>query len=167
MPIRKEYLAGWINTTINDFLDEIDEPTQAMTYALISCLDSDPEVSSIFERNRGLDPFKVPNRPVGQGALLLTKDLIAANRRRRIFFGFDEVWFFPGGNVTPKPHDLVITRPHPIDLEDSSQHVAWMNANKCSLGLGDGEGMNYCLKVQGVARYIVRAFNDATTHTAG
>ena len=164
----KDYVIGWINKSINEFLSEDDELYHSNSYALITCLDSNPDVSSVFrlfEDKKSL-PLLVPNLPVGRGVLVPTRRLIAANQSRRIFFGFDEIWFFPGKKITPKPDDLTITRPGPIDPLEIEHHAAWMNSNGCSLGLGDGEGMNYCLKVQGVARTVVRALNESMTHTS-
>ena len=167
MSTSRGYIVGWMNTSINDFLDEMEHPSPATAYALITCLDSNPDVSSVFQGNNKLVDFKRLNIPIGQGVLMTTKNLIAANKRTRIFFGFDEIWFFPNSKITPKPHEVVITRPPEIDLQDSSLQFLWMKSNKCSLGLGDGEGMNYCLKVQGAARYVVQAFNETISQTAG
>ncbi len=36
----------------------------------------------------------------------------------------------------------------------------WMQRNDCSLGLGDGVGMNFCAKVRGVARYLMKALGE-------
>ena len=161
MVAKKEYMAGFVWTTINNFLDDLDEPSPSMSYALVTYLDSNPDVSSVFRDNESLVRYQSIMTPIGPGALFSTHKLVDANRRQRIFFGFDEIWFSPDENVTEKPRSFVITRPNSIDPQEISDHGPWLNQNRCSLGLGDGEGMNYCLKVQGVARSIVRSFNDA------
>jgi hypothetical protein len=164
MAIRGDYMAGWINTTIHDFLEEIDEPTSSMRYALITYLDSSSEVSSIFTKGKHLIDLRSKYRAIGTGALLTTRQLIAAQRQRRIFFGFDEVWFFPSPDISSKPESLVITAPYSIDSEQIEQYSEWLTSNRCSLGLGDGMGMNYCLRIRGVARYIVQAINESNPH---
>ena len=156
-----DYQTGRIDTTIQDFLSKVDEPPSTMAYALITCLDSNFDVPSLLELSEPLRPLMGKCKPVGQGILLTTRQLLTANRHRRIFFGFDEVWFFPAPAITPKPEDLVITGPSVIDPGDIDGYREWMEANDCSLGLGDGEGMNFCMKVRGVARYIVKAFSEA------
>jgi hypothetical protein len=101
---------------------------------------------------------------VGKGALVATRQLLAADRRDRLFFGFDEVWFFPSSEITRKPPDLIITGPNFIDARQIERHGAWLASNHCSLGLGDGAGMNYCLKVRGVAKYIIQSLNESNLH---
>jgi len=161
-----EYLAGWVDITIHEFLGEIGRPSPVMAYTLVTHLDSNPDVFSVTERFPELGKLRALDRPIGSAALLDTRELLAAIRQKRIFFGFDEVWFFPGKDITPIPDDFSIVRPGPIDIRRSSNHLAWLTSNRCYLGLGDGEGMNYCLKVRGVAKSIVEAFNEAVASTA-
>ena len=159
-----DYMAGWINTTIHDFLQEIDEIAFSMAYALITYLDSNPDVASVFEKSKSLSGLKEKHRVVGTSALVTTRQLLAAERKHRLFYGFDEVWFFPYYDVTIKPDDLVITAPYSIESQKIEQHHRWLVSNKCSLGIGDGVGMNYCLKIRGVAKYIVQAINEGNPH---
>jgi hypothetical protein len=160
-----DYTAGWIHTNIHDLLAEIAEPTSSMTYALITCLDSNFEVTSLFKKSRHLESLREKFEPVGKGALVTTRQLLAAQRRDRIFFGFDEIWFFPNSGITPKPRDFIITGPRRIDAQQIDRHAAWLTTNHCSMGLGDGSGMNYCLRVRGAAKYIIQASNEANSHT--
>ncbi len=159
-----EYLTGWINTTIHDFLEEIAEPISSMEYALVTYLDSSPEVASIFDKSEQWTGLRGKYRAVGAGALLKTRQLLAAQRRRRIFFGFDEVWFFPGSAISSKPESFVITAPCSLEAEQIGRHSEWLVSNKCSLGIGDGEGMNYCLRIRGPARYVIQAINEGHPH---
>ncbi len=161
MSRQSDYLTGRIDTTIHDFLAKIEEPTSSMAYALITCLDSDFDVPSLLHTSRHLESLKGRAQEVGQGILVTTRQLLTAHRHSRIFFGFDEVWFFPTSEVTPKPDNLVLAGPSLIDPADIEEHSEWMRVNECSLGLGDGTGMNFCFRVRGVARYIVQAFSEA------
>ncbi len=34
------YTAGWLNSSIHDFLEEIPRPFESIQFALITCLDS-------------------------------------------------------------------------------------------------------------------------------
>jgi hypothetical protein len=159
-----DYVTGWIDTTIHDFLLDINEPPSSMAYALITCLDSSFEVASMLEQSKHLNRLQRKCHIVGQGILLTSRQLLAAERHDRIFFGFDEVWFFSHSEVRPKPENLVLTGPEKASPHDVEQYSEWMRSSNCSLGLGDGAGMNFCLRVRGVARYIVSAFNEANLH---
>jgi hypothetical protein len=161
MSKQADYMTGWINTTIHDFLSAVDEPTSSMAYALVTCLDSNNEVASLLDQSKHLKGLRGKYQRVGQGILLTTHQLLTAQKNNRLFFGFDEVWFFPNADVSPKPESFVIVGPEPISSRETDQYSEWLRSNNCSLGLGDGTGMNFCLKVRGVARFIVEAFNEA------
>jgi hypothetical protein len=155
-----DYLAGWIDTSIHDFLLKIADPTASMAHALITCVDSESDPASLLDKSKHFKSLHGKCQIVGQGILLTTRQLLSVEKANRIFFGFDEVWFFPDAEISPKPSGFDITGPDQINSNDISQHGEWLRSNKCSLGLGDGTGMNFCLKVRGVARYIVEMFNE-------
>ena len=165
MSKQTEYCIGWIDTTIHDFLVEIEDPSSSMAYALISCLDSNFDVSSMLESSKQLNSLKGKCHPVGQGIMLTTRQLLTLERQNRLFYGFDEVWFFPTSDVQVIPKNLVITGPDTINSAEIEEYSQWMRSSNCSLGLGDGTGMNFCLRVRGAARYIVKAFNEAGLHS--
>jgi hypothetical protein len=152
------YLLGWIDTTIHDFLIDSADPPASMKYALITCLDSSFDVNTIWDRQPTLRALRRRAKPVGQGVLVATSRLLAAERKHRLFFGFDEVWFFQGSNVTNKPKSIVITGPNSISASAARPMMKWMHANGCCLGLGDGDGMNYCAKLEGIGRFLVQAY---------
>jgi hypothetical protein len=156
-----DYMAGWIDTTIHDFLSEIDEPTSSMGYALITSLDSSTDIPALLEKSKHLSALQGKHQVVGTGIVVSTRQLLLAQKKNRVFFGFDEVWFFPHADISPKPDGLAIVGPEPIGAQEMEEHDEWLRSNNCSLGLGDGAGMNFCLKVRGVARFIVEAFNEA------
>lgn len=166
MASHDDYITGWIDTSIHDFLSDIKDPTSSMAYALITCLDSDFNVHSLVEESKHLKGLRGKLSVVGQGILVTTRQLLAADKCDRLFFGFDEVWFFPNADVKPKPSALVITGPEPISSDETDRYGEWLRLNNCSLGLGDGTGLNFCLKIRGVARYIVEAFKDANSQAA-
>ncbi len=96
------YEVGWIDTTIHDFLLGLDECSSSITYALITCLDSSLDVASLVNKSSTLRAFGEDSKVVGKGILLTTRRLLAIERRTRIFFGFDEVWF-SDSKISPKP----------------------------------------------------------------
>lgn len=167
MEKQTEYMTGWIDTDIHDFLSAIDEPSSSMAYALITCLDSSPNLESLASTSKHISRIKAASKLTGKGLMLTTRQLIAAERRERAFFGFDEVWFFDKRPVSPKPDSLIITGPDRLTSEFLDEHQGWLHASGCTLGLGDGTGMNFCLRVRGAARYIVRAFSEGLGQTKG
>ena len=161
MQKQPEYIAGWIDTSIHDFLSEIIRPSPSMAYTLISALDSSFNVSSFVERSKHLQSLTGECKRVGNGLLVKTDKLLKAEHKSRIFFGFDEVWFFPDIKVIPKPDWLTIVGPHRINTSSMLELIEWMQAGRCSFGLGDGIGMNYCLKARGIVKYFVKALNES------
>jgi hypothetical protein len=161
MPKTSQYTVGWIDTSIHDFLAEIDDPSSSMAYALVTCLDSSFQVASLADANRPLQALKNQGRVVGQGVLLTTRRLLALERHERLFFGFDEVWFFSHAEIGPKPKNVVITGPNRILSPLMASLKEWMDVNGCSLGLGDGAGMNFCARLRGVARRLVESFSES------
>ena len=165
MQKQPEYIAGWIDTSIHDFLSEIIRPSSSMAYTLISCLDSCFNVASVVEKSKHLQSLRGEYKQVGNGLLVKTDKLLKAEHKGRIFFGFDEVWFFPSIEVIPKPDWLTIIGPHRIKAPSIQEIIEWMQAGRCSFGLGDGTGMNYCLKARGIEKYFVKALNESCLET--
>lgn len=75
--------------------------------------------------------------------------------RDALFGGFDEIWFFPSERVKPKPRAGSIVGPNRIEQSKLDLLGPWMAANGCSIGLGDGNGLNLILKARGFAREVV------------
>jgi hypothetical protein len=161
MPKNTTFTAGWIDTTIHDFFAEIEAPPSTMAYTLLTCLDSSFDLRTVMEKSQALQSLKGSCKIIGHGALVPTRQLLKAERRNRIFFGFDEVWFFPRPPVRPKPQELVITGPNRITADLLAHVSKWMQKTGCSLGLGDGTGMNFCARIGGMAGYLLRASSES------
>ncbi|MGI8982151.1 MAG: hypothetical protein ACR2FY_23210 [Pirellulaceae bacterium] len=155
------YTVGWIDTSIHDFLADMDDPPASMAYALITCLDSSFDIAGLVGKNSRLATLKKEGTIVGKGLLLKTRRLLALDRSARLFFGFDEVWFFSHSLVSPKPKNLVITGPERISESMLKPLTSWLQSNGAYLGLGDGTGMNFCAKLRGVARRIVESVTES------
>lgn len=150
-----EYTTGWIDSDVHHFLMNIGAPPASMAHALITCLDSNLDLPVLVRKSPELRASGLRGRFVGTSLLVRTKDLLAAERRERLFFGFDEVWFFSRSVLRPKPKKVCLIGPEKLTHPLSRELVTWMHANGCSLGLGDGCGLNFVTKLSGVARYIV------------
>lgn len=162
MSTASQYSAGWIGTTIHDFLSEI-EPATSIAYALITCLDSSYDLAPIIERNPTLRELRRRGEItlLGKAFFLKTRRLVTIDRQSRLFFGFDELWLCSKAPAHTKPDDLFINGPDRISDQALARISDWMQSNHCSLALGDGTGMNFCAKLTGVAKYVVEALTES------
>src|SRR5436190_23455370 len=99
----KDYVAGWLDRSIRDFLEHFPSTSKSMDFALITALDSNLIPSSLLSLNPELKSIRQEAKPLQGGILLPTALLRKADASHRIFFGFDEVWFFPNDRIKPKP----------------------------------------------------------------
>src|SRR5437016_404680 len=98
-----QYTVGWLDSSIHAVVPTIGEPPASMAYALITCLDSSRDLPLMRETSKHLRQFRGQGELIGRGLLLPTRLLVAAEPRDALFFGYDEVWFFPKPDVSPKP----------------------------------------------------------------
>lgn len=150
-----DYVAGWLDTTIHDVLEVLSATGAGSKYALITCLDSNQDPASLRTKSPELKSLARKVQVVGSGVLLPTELLLANESRRRIFFGFDEVWFFPDQSTTPKPSGVSIVGPARLNRARLSKIGKWMTENSCALGLGGGEGLNFVVRAHGLARFLL------------
>ncbi len=158
-------MTGWADANIHEFLLAMEKPSSSMAYALITCLDSNLGIGALASVAKHFDDVRSKPRVVGKGLSLTTRKLLDAERRERIFFGFDEIWFSAKPITLTKPKGLVITGPERLRSELVDEHCGWLDASGCTLWLGDGTGMNFCLRVRGLAKRIVSALNEACEAT--
>jgi hypothetical protein len=151
----KDYVAGWLDSSIHDFLEVLSLDDATSKYALITCLDSNCAPASLRKKSPELRFLGSKARTLGTGLLLPTKRLLEANSRSRILFGFDEMWFFPSDNIEAKPVSPSLVGPGRLDQEKLNKLGGWMFRCSCSLALGDGEGLNFIVKAQGLARCLL------------
>jgi len=126
-----------------------------MEFALITCLDSNRAPASLRTKSPELQPLEDQTRELGSGLLAPNELLLEANSNQQIFFGFDEVWFFPSEPSAPKPDSAWLVGPSKIGQSTLDQVGAWMSKNSCSLALGDGEGLNTIVKARGLLKYVI------------
>jgi hypothetical protein len=151
----KEYVAGWLDSSIPDFLELLPRNSSSTAFALITCLDSDLNPATLLKNSPELRAALNGATPLKNGLLLPSRRLRDASVRNQIFFGFDEVWFFPTDMVEPKPDSAWIVGPNRIDQTNFHKLWHWMAENRCSLALGDGEGMNFIVKAHGLVKYLL------------
>src|SRR6266852_6565787 len=151
-----DYTVGWIDSSIHEFLLTMEsDPPASMTYALITCLDSCFDLPLLVKQSPEIRSAQLRGKLVDSGWLVKTNELLATKRKRPIFFGFDEVFFFASPPRKGKPDNIVLVGPEKISPPISSEWLAWLRRNRCSLALGDGTGLNFVAKLQGIARFLV------------
>lgn len=151
----REYVAGWLDSSIRDFLAALPRDRSGESYALITCLDSNSDPASLLKKSPDLRAALAGAKPLKKGLLLPSTDLQKASLRAELFCGFDEVWFFPSDNIEPKPESASIVGPYRIDQAKLDKLGRWMSDNACSLALGDGDGLNVLVRAEGVVKHFI------------
>jgi len=151
----KDYVAGWIDVSIHDFLQNLSPSATDIRFALITCLDSNRNPASLLDVSPELKPIAKRSQVFGQGLLLPAQVLLQANSATQIFFGFDEVWFFPTLHIEPKPKMLSIVGPGRLNRIRLRKVGKWMSENACSMALGSGQGLNFVVQARGLAKYLL------------
>jgi hypothetical protein len=151
----KEYVAGWFETSIRDFLEHFPRPSKSMDFALITSLDSNLAPSSLLGKSPELQLVARSAKTLKSGILLPTAVLLQVDAKDQIFFGFDEVWFFPHDKIKAKPESAWLVGPNRIDQKKLDRLGPWMTDNDCSLALGDGDGLNVLMKARGLAKHFI------------
>ncbi|MBS0210373.1 MAG: hypothetical protein JSS27_15620 [Planctomycetes bacterium] len=157
----KTFLAGSMAGSIRDFLDALPARRTSTRYALIAALDSNLAPATLLESSTELRRLGRKVKPLGQGLLLAT-DLLA-EVHEQVLFGFDEVWFFPSRDISDKPASPTIVGPGRIEQETLKKLERWMTKNGCTLGLGDGDGLNFIIRAQGAVEDLL---SFTITHAA-
>lgn len=156
MANNRDYSVGWVDSSIHEFLLATESaPPASMEYAFITCLDSCFDMSLLVKQSREIRSAQLGGKLVGKGWLVKTNELVATERKHPIFFGFDEVFFFASPPRKGKPDTIVLVGPGKISQPLPTEWLAWFRRNRCSLALGDGMGLNFVAKLQGIARFLV------------
>jgi hypothetical protein len=155
MVSNKQYVAGWFESSIHDFLQLVPTNSNSTKFALITCLDSNLAPKSLLKKSPELRSLGTKAHPLGKALLLPTRQLIEADSKNQLFFGFDEVWFFSSDQIGPKPNAAWLVGPARIDQHKLDKIAGWMSDNSCSLALGDGEGLNFIVKAHGLVKKLL------------
>lgn len=151
----KDYVAGWLDASLQDFLQVLSPSASSTKYALITCLDSHPNPASLRKKSPELTSIATKLEVRGTALFLPTKGLLETATSRRIFFGFDEVWFFPDDLVRPKPPTRAVMGPARLNQSRIEKVGEWMADNACSLALGGGAGLNFVVRAHGLVRFLL------------
>ena len=148
----RDYVAGWLDSSISDFLAHFPRPSRTMDFALVTALDSDLSPAKLLAQSPQLESIAANATTLGDGFIVPTSAILTATK---IFFGFDEVWFFPHRDIAPKPEGAWLVGPRRIDQPKLDTLGPWMAGNECSLALGDGDGLNLVVKARGFLKHLL------------
>jgi hypothetical protein len=151
----KGYVAGWLDSSIHEFLDVLSRTDKSTKYALITSLDSNPRPASMLRKSPELKFIAKRVQVLGDGLLVPTQVLLGTEPRNQIFFGFDEVWFFPSKSIAPKPESASIVGPARLDRARFNKFGKWMAENGGSMALGDGGGLNFVVRAHGLVGFLL------------
>ena len=98
----QDYVAGWLDSSVLDFLQVFPANSESMKYALITCLDSDLQPMSLLKKSPAFSFITTNAQPLGKALVVPTRSLLKTDFNQ-VFFGFDEIWFFPSEEIEPKP----------------------------------------------------------------
>ena len=163
----KDYVAGWLDSSIRDFINHFPRTYSSMSFALITSLDSNLSPSSLLDKMPGLRTISRSAKSLNTGIILPTALMLEANAAHQLFFGFDEVWFFPDNKVDPKPESPWLVGPNRIDQAKMDKLGSWMTKNGCSLALGDGDGLNFIVKARGLVKHLIANSMSQSPPTTG
>jgi hypothetical protein len=150
------YVAGWLNSDIDEFLRSLPKNTDSAAFVLITCLDSNADVTGLWHTDRELHAALKDAAIIKKRGLLVPSSLLQKpGVRSLLFHGFDEIWFFPTPEIEPKPEGASIVGPGRIDQKTMEKLGPWMETNGCSLAMGDGAGLNVIAKAFGLSKYVI------------
>ncbi len=156
MASREGYTAGWLDSSIHDFLIDLPRAFPSMATALITAIDSSPDVVGLLDRSPELRGIKPIAEPLGRGIVVPTRVLLEREKTHPIFFGFDEVWFCRKPPRAPRPDSVsMLYGPGRVREEELERIALWMAQSDCSLGLGDGLGLNFVIKARGLVQHLL------------
>jgi hypothetical protein len=139
---------------------ELDIPTAvaglpvdpyASCLVLVSMLDSTPNVRMLPSVVPLLVAHDLWHHVVDDDVAIEFATLATLIDEHGMFSGFDEIWFCSRAPVMGKPKHLRITSDRPLESEPSAALVEWMTASSCSIGLGDGDGLNFVTRDRALA----------------
>ncbi len=111
MSERHNIFGGLINSSVHEFLGELTDIPSGMSFALITCIDSNPGLPALLRVSPELRRVADQGKVVGSGFLMSTRRLLHTDRSHRIFFGFDEMYFFHDRPASSPPAQGLLTGP--------------------------------------------------------
>lgn len=136
------FIATWTDKSISQiFQDGFD--LQSCAFACITCLDSSNPVS-LLQQSSVLQLLANAGVSTKDSLIFPTSTLLENELYKNVFFGFDEIWFFPYPkfHMSSKPSEISIVGPDNISQGVLNELYDWLALENCSMAFGDGNGTN-------------------------
>jgi len=132
---------AWREESINDLIGRRFFPISAFRYCMISCVDSNRDMTKLSAAVELALNFDAKFSKTGS-IIVRSEFLPEIGSMYELFTGFDEVWFF---DVRPEHVEVEGNLLAPADFSrdgPSDITIAWFKRSGCKIGLGDGVGTN-------------------------
>lgn len=151
----------WLpSLAIPDVLSTVLAAEANAKYVLVTVIDSTPQVRQLPSIVPLLDQLGMFYRAVDDDVVIKAADLSALVNRHHILSGFDEIWLCRDIPRAGKPVTFQITSDVPFGNDPPAGLLNWMLASTCTVGLGDGDGLNLATTEQTVAVALGRVSTD-------
>ena len=146
---------GWLRDTSIGKLMQSDAPyLSECEFALVTSIDSTSNLRTITTVDTIIQRYP-KSRYLGSGVVLPTARLPEVTNEFKLFTGFDEVWFFREDPHWEPPTGLSIVSPLNLEEDEVPPVVFdWMKISNCTLGLGDGIGLNFATSNEDIGKYL-------------
>jgi hypothetical protein len=154
-------VVGWLGTNIRAVLQRDVNLISHFAFVLITSIDSAIDLPTAAVAKRIVE--KHPRCGfLGKGLLVPGVDIAEIVEAFDLFNGFDELWCFDSSPTAPKPEDVLIMPPLNVNNdEEAIRRVAsWMMESRCTLGLGDGIGLNFVTIDETIAHILEQLANS-------
>ena len=148
---------GWTAISIGRLLAVDPTLFTRFGYLLITSIDSSTDVGGLATGYHLLEHCTGCSL-LGEGLVVPAAQLAQIAREFNLFNGFDEVWCFDRRPGVAMPTMIALVAPLNVERDPPPHGLEeWMRQSGCTLGLGDGDGLNYVTVMLELAERIERA----------
>jgi hypothetical protein len=153
------FIAAWHpEANIPYFVEQSESLLAKLPFALITCVDSNPEPALTSKIHDEFASARVDYQQIGP--YFFTPTVTVPRLIDSLLTGFDEVWFLSAvpESATAAPLRLTsespITDQWPLPNDLARKLKEWLDRNHAILGVGDGVGLNTLTTDPEIAREI-------------
>jgi hypothetical protein len=149
---------GWLNASIRDIIYKCPTILSQFPVIMITSIDSTNDIARIVKYHDIFSLFP-KCKMLGLSLLVPGVDIPDMQKLFHLFNGFDEIWCFEHAPIFAKYSGASLVGPYNVEHDTMRTEVAcWMIDSKCSLGLGDGIGLNYVTPCHDISHVLKQTF---------
>ena len=153
-----EFFANNINASIDDVVKQLPDLVPTFRFVLITSLDSTTDMKT----DKMIEEASFPHRYLGDGVVFEGAVIPDLGKQDGFFAGFDEIWCSKQDILLPRPKEIHFVGPYTPEKPLNKALKDWMRGSQCTLGFGDGIGLNYITTDKIVANLLEQYFTDAS-----